>query len=319
MALAEMNHGAQERFAQSLGFFSIGLGLSEIAATRSLSNLIGISDDHPQLLRAMGMREIVNGVGILSDPREPRWVWSRVAGDVIDLTLLALAFASPRSRRGRLLAATAAVAGVSVLDVLCGRILSSSNGYRKVSRRWLSGGRGIRIQKSVSINRAAEELYRYCRDFSHLPRFIAGTESVTEIGNGQLRWRTRGPSGKPVESLFELVEDRANELISWRAAEPEVSPRGGSIRFIERPGGRGTIVRVEMLHRASRGRTDSWIDMMRDRPAFHLAEGLRRFKALMETGEIPTTQGQPSGRPEGSVSLGAKVGAPLGLRGLLPR
>jgi hypothetical protein len=92
-----MDRRSPERFANALGLFSIGLGLSEVAATNSLANMIGLADARPRLLKVLGLREIANGLAILAAPLKPQWMWSRVAGDAVDLSLLALALASPRS------------------------------------------------------------------------------------------------------------------------------------------------------------------------------------------------------------------------------
>jgi hypothetical protein len=108
---------------RTLGWFSVGLGLAELLAPRGLSRLIGVRDHRP-LVRILGLREITSGVGILTRPRPSGWLWSRVAGDAMDLALLGAAFRSYRGRPVRLAAATAAVAGVALLDVMCSRELS---------------------------------------------------------------------------------------------------------------------------------------------------------------------------------------------------
>jgi hypothetical protein len=110
------------RLAQGLGWFSIGLGLAEIVAPRGLASLIGVRH-HPVLFRLLGVREMVSGVGILANPRPAGWVWSRVAGDMMDLSLLGAALGSS-AQPGRTVAATAAVIGVAAVDLLCGRRLS---------------------------------------------------------------------------------------------------------------------------------------------------------------------------------------------------
>lgn len=107
---------------RTLGWFSIGLGLAELLAPRGLSRLIGVRDHRP-LVRVLGLREITSGVGILTRPRPTGWLWSRVAGDAMDLALLGAAFKSYRGRPVRLALATAAVAGVTLLDVMCSREL----------------------------------------------------------------------------------------------------------------------------------------------------------------------------------------------------
>lgn len=105
--------------AKGLGWFSIGLGVAEIAATRPLARLIGLRDDGMTrwVMRGMGVREITSGVGILSRPRLAGWVWSRVGGDAVDLALLGLSLRARRNSPGRLLGAIGAVLGVAALDV----------------------------------------------------------------------------------------------------------------------------------------------------------------------------------------------------------
>lgn len=115
------HHGAQ--LARGLGLFSIGLGLTEVAAPRRMARLIGIADDRRtrEAMIALGVREIASGVALLSQPRRPAWVWSRVVGDVIDLVLLGLALRTKRRNGHRLGVAIGAVLGVLALDVLGGR------------------------------------------------------------------------------------------------------------------------------------------------------------------------------------------------------
>jgi len=90
MALA-LRNGNQIKLARGLGFFSIGLGLAETLRPHHLARAIGVSRRHSRLIRAMGMREIGNGLAIVAEPKDPRWMWSRVAGDALDLGLLGLA------------------------------------------------------------------------------------------------------------------------------------------------------------------------------------------------------------------------------------
>ncbi len=118
---------ADERtLAKALGWFSIGLGVAELAAPGRLSRLIGLRERN-KVMRALGMREITSGVGILTRRRPAGWLWSRVAGDAIDLGLLVAALRTERRRqRKRLAAATAAVAGVALLDLLSSRQLTAA-------------------------------------------------------------------------------------------------------------------------------------------------------------------------------------------------
>lgn len=142
MATIDVRAQERDQLAKFLGWFSIGLGTAQVAAPRTLSKLIGASDDGiaPIVMRAFGVRELAQGVGILTRPRPTVWVWSRVAGDAVDLGLLGLVAAT--SRKARTAFAIANVAMVFVPDVYEARYLSSRRGEPK---------RGKRILKAVTI------------------------------------------------------------------------------------------------------------------------------------------------------------------------
>ncbi|MDY3553683.1 hypothetical protein R5W24_002788 [Gemmata sp. JC717] len=104
--------------ATALGLFSLGLGLTEALAPGTMARATGVRS--PGLLRAYGLREMLSGLGILTNERPAFWLWSRVGGDVIDLATLAAAYADARpADRTKILTATAAVLGVTALDALC--------------------------------------------------------------------------------------------------------------------------------------------------------------------------------------------------------
>ena len=104
--------------ATFLGLFSVGLGIWEASAPKSVAARTGVR--FPGLLRAFGAREITAGVGILASERPAFWLWNRVAGDVLDLATIAAAYAQGvGDDRRKALEAAAAVLGVTVLDVLC--------------------------------------------------------------------------------------------------------------------------------------------------------------------------------------------------------
>jgi uncharacterized membrane protein len=109
-----------EGLANFLGWFSLGLGLSQIIAPDGMARLIGMrpTDKTRDTMRALGMREITSGMGILSQKRQSDWLWSRVAGDAMDLALLGRVTVDTHDGRERNTAAILAVAGVAALDVL---------------------------------------------------------------------------------------------------------------------------------------------------------------------------------------------------------
>jgi hypothetical protein len=115
--------------SRGLGWFSIGLGLTELLAPRKLAQAIGVSENHDALIRMLGAREITSGLALLARPKPTTWMWSRVAGDIMDLSLLGAAVSNVESRplrvsgsrdsdRRRLTVAIAAVAGITLIDLL---------------------------------------------------------------------------------------------------------------------------------------------------------------------------------------------------------
>ena len=116
---------------QGLGWFSIGLGLAELLAPHAVARSIGLRG-HEKLIAGYGAREIAAGIGILASRDPTPWIWGRVAGDALDIGTLAGGLALGHGReRGNAGLAIAAVAGVTLLDVLCGRALAA----RKTSER----------------------------------------------------------------------------------------------------------------------------------------------------------------------------------------
>jgi hypothetical protein len=112
--------GADPRAGVALGYFSLGLGLVELFAPRIVARLVGVPANGAAvlLIRALGTRELISGIGLLRKPQSAAWLWSRVVGDAMDLALLGNQLAVGKSNRRGALVATAAVAGVTALDTL---------------------------------------------------------------------------------------------------------------------------------------------------------------------------------------------------------
>ena len=129
--------------AKGLGFFSIGLGLTELFAGGMLSRILGLGQ--PSLVRAFGARELAAGIYVLASPDAPAGVWARVGGDVLDLAVLGSALGPSNRNRGAAMVATLMVAGVTALDVLCATSLN------KRSSRALRVGRNSRYRPPSKI------------------------------------------------------------------------------------------------------------------------------------------------------------------------
>src|ERR1044071_585431 len=164
-------------------------------------------------------------------------------------------------------------------------------------------GHGIKVEKSVTVNKAPEELYRFWRNFENLPRFMNHLESVKDLGEGRSHWVAKAPAGKTVQWDAEVYNEKENELIAWRSLEGADVDNAGSVRFEPAPEGRGTVVRVTLKYDPPAGKLGSLVaKLWGEEPSQQIEEDLRRFKQVMETGEIATTEGQSSGR---SASAGA--------------
>lgn len=119
--LGSENGGEGEGLANALGWFSIGLGAVETAAPGAVARFLGIPR-RDRAIRSMGMREITAGIGILTKERPAKWMWARVAGDMIDLAMLGLAVPASQ-RRDRIAISAALVGGILAMDVYCARRL----------------------------------------------------------------------------------------------------------------------------------------------------------------------------------------------------
>ena len=157
--------------------------------------------------------------------------------------------------------------------------------------------RGLKVEKSVTINRTPEELYQFWRNFENLPRFMNHLESVRVTGEGRSHWVAKAPAGSSVEWDAEIYNEKENELIAWRTLDNPDVASAGSVRFEPAAGGRGTVVRVVLKYDPPGGKLGAFVArLFGENPEQQIDEDLRRFKQLMETGEIATTEGQPSGR-----------------------
>jgi uncharacterized membrane protein len=156
--------------------------------------------------------------------------------------------------------------------------------------------RGIHVEESLTINRTPWDLYQFWRNFDNLPRFMQHVKSVKVTDEKKSHWVVDGPAGKDVEWDAEIINDEPNALIAWRSLAGATVDNAGSIRFVPGPEKRGTEVRVVIDYIPPAGRVGKWVAALFGKnPASEIREDLRRFKRLMETGEVPTTDGQPRG------------------------
>jgi uncharacterized membrane protein len=272
---------AAQRRARGLGFLSLGLGIAQLAAPRAFNRAIGLGE-RPSRHAAtfgVGLRELATGLGLLSRRRPTGWLWMRVAGDVMDLAMLGRALGAKRANRPRVLGAMAAAGGLTILDLVTARQLA--RGRDEALRR------ALRVERTITVDRPPEEVYRFWRDFQNLPRFMAHVQSVQVHDERRSRWRVKGPAGVIVEWDAEVTQDRPGELLAWRSVGDADVANAGTVRFVPAPGGRGTEVHVELRYDPPAGRIGSKIAKLFGRePGQQAASDLRRFKQVMEVGEV---------------------------------
>jgi uncharacterized membrane protein len=281
-----MTKGNQERLSATLGWISIGIGAAEIFAPRAVARFIGMPDHKP--LRAIGVREIVSGLGLLSQPHEAGWMWSRVGGDAMDLALLTNAMTDERSEKKRLAMATIAVAGLAAADAMASMELSR-NGQGKDDG-------ALVVRRSVTIDRSARELYDHWRDFENLPRFMRHLESVTVQADGKSHWVAKGPLGKKIEWDAEIVDEQPGQFIAWRSLPHADVENEGVVRFTPAHGNRGTVVQVQMRYKPPAGKLGAAVArLLGEEPDLQFTDDLRAFKQIMEVGEVVRSDGSLEG------------------------
>ena len=264
-----------KRLAKGLGWFSIGLGLAELLAPRAIANISGVSNKHTGLIRLYGLREIGAGITIFAQKKPTEGVWSRVAGDAMDLTTLGIAATNPEAKLGRVAFATANVLAVTALDVMCAMQLSNG------------GNHGIHAKGTCIVNLPPDEVYSFWRKFENLPRFMRHLDAVHDMGEGRSHWKAKGPAGMKVEWDATIIADVPGEIITWRSLEGSDVDNAGAVRFERAAGGRGTIVKVNIEYNPIGGVIGAAVaKLFGEEPEQPLDDDLRRFKQVLEVGEV---------------------------------
>jgi uncharacterized membrane protein len=307
-------HSREDPLPNLLGWGSLGLGVPQLSSPGRFDEAIGVKADRESRAWTLvvGVRELAAAAGILllERPRPVGWLWARVGGDVMDLALLGAAFRSKRADTGRLLGSIGAVAGITVADVVAAVRFSRSPDL-------VMEDQTMELRASATIRRPREEVYRFWHELQNLPRFMAHLESVQMNRDGRSHWRAKAPLGT-VEWDAEVVQDRPAELIAWRSLPGADVDNSGVVRFMTAPGDRGTEVHLEMRYDIPAGRLGEIVaKLFGEEPHQQVKDDLRRFKQVMETGEVVRSDGTPEGtssrrlfkqRPAHPVEEPASVG-----------
>jgi uncharacterized membrane protein len=147
----------------------------------------------------------------------------------------------------------------------------------------------VLVGRSVTINRPRRELYEFWRNFANLPRFMHKIRRVVVEDDTRSHWTVAAPAGKTVEWDSRLTMDEPGHLIAWSSEEGASLRNSGRVEFRDSPQGRGTVVTVTLVYDAPGGALGQAIAKLFHRePKIQARQDLRRFKQLMETGEVST-------------------------------
>ena len=276
--------------ARGLGWFSLGLGLLETAATGPLARFLGA--ENKTLLRVYGAREITAGLGILASSQPASWMWSRVAGDALDLAGLLRLLASPKAERANVVFATANVAAITALDVWCAWKLSRG------------AAKPHHVVKTITIGKPADELYEFWRDPQRLAQIMDHVATVTATGDRTTRWTLKNSLGPEISWESEFADEKPGEMLRWQSIPGGALESDGVVRFAPAPGDRGTEVtlnfRIQPPGGAAGNVVANALSLVPETLGLH---ALRRFKALAETGEIPTLERNSTARANAAANL----------------
>lgn len=177
-----------------------------------------------------------------------------------------------------------------------GLALAAAGGYLAYRGARGKQPRDFYAETSFAINCTPEEAYRFWHNFENLPLFMRHLEAVKVIDNKRSEWTAYGPLGVRLRWSAEIVNETDSQSIVWRSLEGSDIEHVGSVEFRPAPGNRGTLVTAIMEYNPPAGAVGKTLAAIVGKdPEFTLREDLRRFKQLMEAGEVPTIEGQPHG------------------------
>ena len=158
-------------------------------------------------------------------------------------------------------------------------------------------GEGIKVEKSVIVNRPVREVYRFWRNFENLPRFMDHLEAVTVIDETRSHWVAKAPAGTRVEWDAVIHNEMEDELIAWRSLPGSDVSHAGSVHFIPLGDGSQTEVQVVLSYEPPAGKVGAAVaKLLGEEPSTQVEDDLRRFKQVMEAAEAPGNSRHPAGR-----------------------
>jgi uncharacterized membrane protein len=211
--------------------------------------------------------------------------WER-AGSIIAGAVIGALALSRREKR----TPAAALAGSLLLRGLTGycpvSALAGRNSRYRDSREALGGSGGVHVLESIAIARPVDEVFRFWRALSNLPRFMRHLERVEEIDRTRSRWTARGPAGMRVTWDAHIINEVVNEVIGWQSVGDADVISAGSVHFKPAPNG-GTELVVHLQYEPPAGKLGAWFaSLFGEEPSQQIREDLRRLKDYLESGKV---------------------------------
>jgi uncharacterized membrane protein len=285
---AGKNAHHDDALSRGLGLASAALGAPQLIAPAAFARSLGVagSPRHRAVTMVVGAREMAVAVGLLARPH-PGWLWARVGGDAMDLALLGRALKNHDGLgRRRTALSTAATVLITASDI-----------YAAITRTKRKRRPSMELKSTTTVNRPLEEVYEFWSQLDRLPTFMAHLDEVQMIGVGRSHWKAAAPFGRDVEWDAETTEDIPGQRIAWRSLDGADVPNSGEVRFLRAPGGRGTEVHVIVTYEVPGGAMGRAVaKYFGEEPSQQLDDDLRRFKQVMEIGEVIRSDGAPHGK-----------------------
>lgn len=277
---------SSDPLARGLGWASVALGIPPVLNPAGFTRMLGIGSSvrHRTAAVLVGVREFGAAAGLLTRPNSA-WLWSRVAGDAMDLAMLGRALRTHDGRGiRRTAAATVGVLGITVVDL-----------YAAISRQRKETA--MRLTGTTTISRQPEDVYDFWRHWENLPTFMAHLDEVRTTEGSRSHWKASAPFGRSVEWDAEVTEDVPGQRICWRSLDGADVDNSGVVRFVPAPGGRGTEVHVELEYSMPAGKLGEAVARyFGEDPHQQIDDDLRRLKQVIETGEVVRSDGAPGGK-----------------------
>jgi uncharacterized membrane protein len=166
---------------------------------------------------------------------------------------------------------------------------ADNNAPVSAARHPTTDGSTVLIGRTVTINRPRGDVYAYWRDFRNLPNFMENVEAIRVIDDRLSHWKVAAPAGRTVEWDAIIVEDEPGHVIAWKSSQDADIQNSGRIEFRDSPVGRGTEVTATIVYEPPAGTAGKLVaKLFQKEPTIQARRELRRFKQLMETGEVST-------------------------------